>query len=47
MGSVVNGVSERLTEPDAKRFAQIKMLGYITPDIRDAMLQAATEMFKP
>jgi iron(III) transport system substrate-binding protein len=46
MGSVVSGVRERLTDPDAKRFAQIKMLGYITPDIRDAMLQAATDMFK-
>jgi ABC-type Fe3+ transport system substrate-binding protein len=47
MGSVVTGVLDRLTDPDAKRFAQIKVLGYITPDIRDAMLAAATEMFKP
>ena len=47
MGSVVTGVRDRLTDPDARRFAQIKMLGYITPDIRDAMLAAATEMFKP
>lgn len=47
MGSVVTGVRDRLTDPDARQFAQIKMLGYITPDIRDAMLAAATEMFKP
>jgi ABC-type Fe3+ transport system substrate-binding protein len=46
MGTVVNGIADRLTDADAKRFAQIKMLGYITPDVRDAMLKAATEMFK-
>ncbi len=46
MGTVVAGVVDRLTDPDAKRFAQIKVLGYITPDIRDAMLKAATDMFK-
>jgi iron(III) transport system substrate-binding protein len=47
MGTVVTGVLDHLTDPDAKRFAQIKVLGYITPDIRDAMLKAATEMFNP
>jgi ABC-type Fe3+ transport system substrate-binding protein len=46
MGTVVTGVLDHLTDPDAKRFAQIKVLGYITRDIRDAMLKAATEMFK-
>ena len=46
MGTVVAGVVDHLTDSDAKRFAQIKVLGYITPDIRDAMLKAATEMFK-
>jgi iron(III) transport system substrate-binding protein len=46
MGSVVTGALERLTDPDAKRFAQIKVLGYVTPDMREPMLAAATEMFK-
>jgi len=46
MGSVVKGVADRLTDPEAKRFAQAKVLGYITPEMRDPMLKAANEMFK-
>ncbi len=46
MGSVVKGVAEKLTEPDAKRFAQAKLLGYITVEMRDPMLKAANDMFK-
>ncbi len=46
MGSVVKGVADKLTDPEAKRFARAKVLGYITPEMRDPMLKAANEMFK-
>ena len=46
MGTVVNGVSDKLTDPDAKRYAQAKIMGYISYDIRDAMLKAAKDTFQ-
>ncbi|MDB5571606.1 MAG: Iron(III) transport system substrate-binding protein [Hyphomicrobiales bacterium] len=46
MGTVVQGVAEKLTDPDAKRFAQVKLMGEVTYAERTPMLKAATEMFK-
>ncbi len=45
MGVTTRGVAERLTDPDAKRFAQVKLLGGIKFEEREAMLKAATEMY--
>ena len=46
MGTVVKGVAEKLTDPDTKRFAEVKLMGEIGYDVRDAMLKAATEIMK-
>ena len=46
MGTVVEGIWERLTDADAKRFAGAKPMGAITFEERARMLQLATEMFK-
>ncbi|HWL06066.1 MAG TPA: extracellular solute-binding protein [Xanthobacteraceae bacterium] len=46
MGTVVNGVADKLTDADAKRYAQAKIMGYISYDIRDAMLKAAKDTFQ-
>jgi ABC-type Fe3+ transport system substrate-binding protein len=46
MGSVVKGVADKLSDPDAKRFAQAKVLGYVTSEIREPMLKAANELYK-
>lgn len=46
MGTVVKGVAEKLTDPDTKRFAQVKLMGEIPYEDRDAMLKAATEIMK-
>ena len=46
MGVVTTGVEDELTEPDAKRFAQVKLMGSIPLEDREPMLKRATEMFK-
>jgi len=46
MGVVTQGVVEELTDPDAKRFAQVKLMGSIPLEDREPMLKRATEMFK-
>ena len=46
MGTVVKGVEEELTDPDAKRIAQVKLMGSIPLEDREPMLKVATEMFK-
>ena len=46
MGTVAQGVAERLTDADAKRFAAAKPMGAIRFEERADMLQKATEMFK-
>ncbi len=46
MGVVTQGVEEELTDPDAKRFAQVKLMGSIPLEDREPMLKRATEMFK-
>lgn len=46
MGTVVEGVAERLTDADAKRFAGAKGLGAVRFEERAPMLKAAVEMFK-
>lgn len=46
MGTVVQGVAEKLTDPDTRRFAAAKGLGAIKFEERAPMLKAAVEMFK-
>jgi ABC-type Fe3+ transport system substrate-binding protein len=46
MGTTIAGVADRLTDPDAKRFADAKLLGTVKPEDRDPMQKLATEMFK-
>lgn len=46
MGIVTTGVAESLTDPDAKRFAEVKTMGSVAFEDREAMLRKATEMFK-
>lgn len=46
MGTVVKGVAEKLTDPDAKRYANVKLMGEIDYSERDAMLKAAVELYK-
>ena len=46
MGIVTTGVAEGLTDPDAKRFAQVKTMGSIPLEDRETLLKRATEMFK-
>ncbi len=46
MGTVVAGIADKLTDPDAKRFAAAKGLGAIKFEDRAPMLKAAVEMFK-
>jgi ABC-type Fe3+ transport system substrate-binding protein len=46
MGTVVRGVTEDLTDPDAKRFAEVKLMGSIPLEDREIMLKRATELFK-
>jgi ABC-type Fe3+ transport system substrate-binding protein len=46
MGTVTTGIAEQLTDADAKRFAEAKLMGSIALADRDAMLKRATEMFK-
>lgn len=46
MGVVTEGVAEQLTDPDARRYAQTKLMGSIPFAEREHMLQRATEMFK-
>ena len=40
------GVVEALDDPDARRFAQVKLLGSIPYADRESLLKRATEMFK-
>jgi iron(III) transport system substrate-binding protein len=46
MGTTTQGVVEALSDPDAKRFAQVKTMGSIAFEDRDAMLKSASELFK-
>jgi ABC-type Fe3+ transport system substrate-binding protein len=46
MGTVTQGVVEALDDPDAKRFAQVKLMGSIHYADRESLLKRATEMFK-
>jgi len=46
MGIVTSGVEEELTDPDAKRVAQVKLMGSIPLEDREPLLKVATEMFK-
>ena len=46
MGIVTQGVEDELTDPDAKRFAQVKLMGSVSFEDREPMLKRATEMFK-
>jgi iron(III) transport system substrate-binding protein len=46
MGTVVKGVADKLTDPDAKRFADVKLMGEISYEERDKSLKLATEMYK-
>jgi iron(III) transport system substrate-binding protein len=46
MGTVTEGVVEALDDPDAKRFAQVKLMGSIPYADRESLLKRATEMFK-
>ena len=46
MGTVIKDVAARLTDPDTKRFAEVKLMGEIGYDVRDAMLKAATDIMK-
>ena len=46
MGVVTQVVEEELTDPDAKRFAQVKLMGSIPLEDREPMLKRATDMFK-
>ena len=46
MGIVTQGVEEELTDPDARRFAQVKLMGAIPLEDREPMLKRATDLFK-
>jgi len=46
MGITTKGVADKLSDPDARRFADVKLLGTATLEDREAMQKAATEMFK-
>lgn len=46
MGVVTSGIAEQLTDPDAKRFAEAKLMGSIPLGDRDVMLERATALFK-
>jgi ABC-type Fe3+ transport system substrate-binding protein len=46
MGTVVKGVVDKLTDPDAKRYADVKLMGEIEYADRDKLLKLATEMYK-
>ena len=46
MGVVTKGVDDELTDPDAKRFTQVKLMGSVALEDRELMLKRATEMFK-
>jgi len=46
MGTVINGVADKLTDPEARRYAQVKVLGHITPESREWAFKHASEMFK-
>jgi ABC-type Fe3+ transport system substrate-binding protein len=45
MGTTTKGVIEKLTDPNAKRFAGVKYLGEIKFEDRGPMLKAATDMY--
>jgi len=46
MGVVTQGVEEELSDPDARRFTQVKLMGSVPLEDREPMLKRATEMFK-
>ncbi len=46
MGTVVKGVADKLTDPEAKRFAQVKLMGEVEYKDRVPMLDAAKQIMK-
>jgi ABC-type Fe3+ transport system substrate-binding protein len=46
MVPVIEGVPERLQDPEAKRLATVKLMGKVMADERERMLKLATEMFR-
>jgi ABC-type Fe3+ transport system substrate-binding protein len=46
MVPVIEGVAERLQDPEAKRLATVKLMGKVMVDERERMLKLATEMFR-
>ncbi len=46
MGTVVQGIADKLDDPEDKRFAQAKLMGSIQAEERDLMLKRATDMMK-
>ncbi len=46
MGTVLKGVAERLTDPDTKRMAEVKLMGEVAFEDRVTMLKAATDIMK-
>ena len=46
MGVVTKGVDDELTDPDAKRFTQLKLMGSVALEDRELLLKRATELFK-
>jgi ABC-type Fe3+ transport system substrate-binding protein len=46
MVPVIEGVAERLQDPEAKRLATVKLMGKVMADERERMLKLATDMFR-
>ena len=46
MGTVLKGVAEKITDPDTKRMAEVKLMGEVLYEDRVSMLKAATEIMK-
>ena len=46
MGTVLKGVAEKITDPDTKRMAEVKLMGEVLFEDRVSMLKAATEIMK-
>ena len=46
MGAVTKGADDELTDPDAKRFIKVKLMGSVALEDRELMLKRAPEMFK-
>ena len=46
VGTVVNGVAERLATPEAKAYAQVKLMGEIQYETRAELMALARKMMK-